>query len=234
MAFVKRTWLARLGIGLNKFIIGNKDSQGRQALQNAPDSVTQQGDVISADNLNDLEDRIETGFNGKQDVLTFDVVPTQNSDNPVKSGGVYTSINNVATDVAGMKLTKVWENSSPSSEFPTSSTITLNKRVTEFLIEFKGKYDRNGTFFSHFRCSATSTPTYGRELTISCVFHGYLQGESTTTSNHLYRAFNYTVTSSSTTIEFLSCYKVGTTSGALNYHCIPVAIYEVGSGIYNS
>jgi len=64
MAFEKRRWFARLGLGLNKFIIGDKDAEGKQELVNSPDSVTQQGDVISADNLNDLEDRIEAGFNG--------------------------------------------------------------------------------------------------------------------------------------------------------------------------
>lgn len=93
MAFVKRTWLARIGQGLNKFIIGEKDANDKQTLVNSPDSVTQQGDVISADNLNDLEDRIEDGFDEKQDALTFDDVPTENSNNPVKSGGVYSSIN---------------------------------------------------------------------------------------------------------------------------------------------
>ena len=62
MAFEKRTWLARLGLGLNKFIIGEKDAQGKQELTNSPDSVAQQGDVISADNLNDLEDRIDSAF----------------------------------------------------------------------------------------------------------------------------------------------------------------------------
>ena len=60
--FVKRTWLARLGEGLNKFIIGEKDANGKQTLVNSPDSVTQQGDVISAPNMNDLEDRILEGF----------------------------------------------------------------------------------------------------------------------------------------------------------------------------
>lgn len=63
MAFVKRTWLARIGTGLNKFIIGEKDAQNKQTLVNDPDSITQEGDTISAQNLNDLEDRIEAGFN---------------------------------------------------------------------------------------------------------------------------------------------------------------------------
>lgn len=63
--FNRRTWLARIGTGLNKFIIGAKDADGKQALVNSPDSVTQEGDVISADNLNDLEGRIESEFNKK-------------------------------------------------------------------------------------------------------------------------------------------------------------------------
>ena len=63
--FNRRTWLARIGTGLNKFIIGAKDADGKQALVNSPDSVTQEGDVISADNLNDLEGRIESEFNNK-------------------------------------------------------------------------------------------------------------------------------------------------------------------------
>lgn len=35
---------------------------------------------------------LDTTLAGKQDVLTFDNAPTQNSDNPVKSGGVYTAL----------------------------------------------------------------------------------------------------------------------------------------------
>ena len=33
-------------------------------------------------------------WNGKQNALTFDVVPTNNSSNPVTSGGIYTFVNN--------------------------------------------------------------------------------------------------------------------------------------------
>lgn len=62
MAYERRTWYQRLGQGLNKFLIGEKDAEGKQELTNAPDSITQQGDVISADNLNDLEGRIQAGF----------------------------------------------------------------------------------------------------------------------------------------------------------------------------
>jgi hypothetical protein len=40
----------------------------------------------------------------KQDVLTFDDVPTQGSNNPVKSGGVYTALDNKVDKVAGKGL----------------------------------------------------------------------------------------------------------------------------------
>lgn len=94
MAFEKRTWFARLGIGLNKFIIGNKDSQGKQTLQNSPDSVTQQGDVISADNLNDLEDRIETAFIADGEDISANT-----------------------TAITNMKATRVWLNPDPLTDF---------------------------------------------------------------------------------------------------------------------
>lgn len=72
MAFEKRTWLARLGQGLNKFFIGEKDAEGKQELTNAPDSITQQGDVISADSLNDLEGRINDAIAGLSGYLLWE------------------------------------------------------------------------------------------------------------------------------------------------------------------
>ena len=59
MAYNRRTWLARLGTGLNKFSI---DGATAVTIVNQPDSVTQQGDALSATNLNDLENRIQGGF----------------------------------------------------------------------------------------------------------------------------------------------------------------------------
>ena len=72
MAYVRRTWYQRLGQGLNKFLIGEKDAEGKQELTNAPDSITQQGDVISADNLNDLEGRINDAILGLSGYLLWE------------------------------------------------------------------------------------------------------------------------------------------------------------------
>lgn len=72
--------------------------------------------IIYVDNLGNVTmagatatDTIQTGNNqpatssgvaqaldGKQDALTFDNVPTSGSSNPVKSGGVYTALNNIS------------------------------------------------------------------------------------------------------------------------------------------
>ena len=72
MAYERRTWYQRLGQGLNKFLIGEKDAEGKQELTNAPDSITQQGDVISADNLNDLEGRINDAILGLSGYLIWE------------------------------------------------------------------------------------------------------------------------------------------------------------------
>jgi hypothetical protein len=42
---------------------------------------------------------IKTALDGKQDTLTFDSTPTANSTNPVTSGGVYTALQNVNIDI---------------------------------------------------------------------------------------------------------------------------------------
>jgi len=59
MAYNKKTWLARLGQGLNKFVL---NGGSRVTLDSSPDVVTQQGTPLSADNMNDLEQRIADEF----------------------------------------------------------------------------------------------------------------------------------------------------------------------------
>lgn len=59
MAFDKRTWKGRQGTGLNKFSI---DGATPVTVVNQPDYVSEQGDALSAGNLNDLETRIDDEF----------------------------------------------------------------------------------------------------------------------------------------------------------------------------
>lgn len=78
MAYNKKTWKARQGLGLNKFSI---DGATPVPVINQPDSVTQQGDALSAGNLNDLEQRIADAFydveESKADKSTTDALQSQ-------------------------------------------------------------------------------------------------------------------------------------------------------------
>jgi hypothetical protein len=92
-AFNKKTWHARLGAGLNKFldIVSGKYMQ----FESAPDTITQEGTPLSADNLNDLETRIDEGFDN--------YVPN--------TGGTYygpiyaTGNDRIATDIKNSRVT---------------------------------------------------------------------------------------------------------------------------------
>lgn len=53
-------------------------------------------------------ENLQNQINGKQDKLTFDSAPTQNSTNPVTSGGVYTALQNAAgADIVTITATGV-------------------------------------------------------------------------------------------------------------------------------
>ena len=67
MAYNKKTWLARLGQGLNKFIF---NGGSKVTLDSAPDVVTQAGTPLSADNMNDLEQRIDDEFTNVNSAIT--------------------------------------------------------------------------------------------------------------------------------------------------------------------
>ena len=72
MAYNKKTWLARLGQGLNKFIF---NGGSKVTLDSAPDVVSQQGTPLSADNMNDLEQRIKSGFDDVDSAINA-ITPT--------------------------------------------------------------------------------------------------------------------------------------------------------------
>jgi len=55
-------------------------------------------------------DTINTALSGKQATLTFDNVPTQNSSNPVKSGGVFSALNDIITALSGKQATLTFDN----------------------------------------------------------------------------------------------------------------------------
>lgn len=101
------------------------------------------GDVkISSDNVDDtgatnlfVTSGEKSTWSGKQDALTFDDAPTENSNNPVKSGGIYTAL-------SGKQATLTFDDSPTSgSSNPVKSggvyTALGNKQDT---VTFDGTY----------------------------------------------------------------------------------------------
>lgn len=73
-------------------------------------TVWQDGDIITADKMNNIENGIYS-YNeditnletNKQDVLTFDSAPTAESTNPVTSAGIKTALDSVDTEIGELK-----------------------------------------------------------------------------------------------------------------------------------
>lgn len=215
MAFLKRTWLARLGTGLNKFLIGEKGADGKQTLTNSPDTVVQEGDVISADNLNDLEDRIEDEF--------------ENVSSAIQTNLTY--INN-------MKLKKIWENPNSTASFSDQTFILEPYNGTcEYVIEFRYANPVQGsgysTEFKHFKFY---NPTRG---TTDVEFSNYRHVFPTGSFYLKSRQIRLHLQDNNIYIGIDDCYQVGVnpdstiTMTTENDQLIPIAIYKVGD-IYNS
>lgn len=76
---------------------------GGTALENLVEKISAEVTVdseLSESSPNAIANSAVTaGLSGKQDTLTFDDTPTENSTNPVTSGGIYTAISNVTVPV---------------------------------------------------------------------------------------------------------------------------------------
>lgn len=79
-------------------ITGTLSSQTdlKNALDAKQDSLTFDNSPTSGSNNPVKSGGVYTALSGKQNTLTFDNSPTENSDNPVKSGGIYTALSGKA------------------------------------------------------------------------------------------------------------------------------------------
>ena len=68
-------------------------------LSNTPTIPDELADLTDDSTHRLVTDTEKSAWNGKQNALTFDDVPTANSSNPVKSGGVYTAVNELKTNL---------------------------------------------------------------------------------------------------------------------------------------
>ena len=64
MAYSKKTWIDRVSEHPNRRLLSSTGVSDTYDVTRAEGTVTTEGDAFSAENMNDLESRIETGFNG--------------------------------------------------------------------------------------------------------------------------------------------------------------------------
>ncbi len=83
----------------------------------------------AVENLAESISGVDAALANKQDVLTFDTAPTQNSTNPVTSGGIYTAINN-----AKVTRTQLWKwDGQQSTKMQTAGdSATLSQAASNF------------------------------------------------------------------------------------------------------
>lgn len=74
----------------------------------------------------------KTTWNGKQDTLTFDNSPASGSNNPVKSGGIYTALADKVDKVTGKGLS--------TNDYTTAEKTKLGKAITTDEIAIQSNY----------------------------------------------------------------------------------------------
>lgn len=132
--FTKKTWLARLGVGLNKF----KDivSGATMQFESTPDSITQQGTPLTAHNFNDLEARIEAAIDVKMGYIL-------NGENGVpvdKDGNIfpYLRIGSNATYNTGGVIPAVGDTNTGWGNVGTTSNPFFSMRAKTFYGDLSG------------------------------------------------------------------------------------------------
>lgn len=85
ISYTKKTWVGRLGVGLNKYRIGAADLNGRQTITSDPETVTQEGDAVSADNLNAFEGRIDQAFETLEGNLSTEATTRAQDDSALET-----------------------------------------------------------------------------------------------------------------------------------------------------
>lgn len=93
-------------IDLSNVLYKGSTFQNNKALMTDASGNAVTGDTTATElnYVHGVTSPIQTQLNGKQDTLTFDNVPTENSNNPVKSGGVYSALADKVNKVTGKGL----------------------------------------------------------------------------------------------------------------------------------
>lgn len=173
MSFIKKTWLARIGVGLNRFRMNNSTDV---VLESNPVSITQQGDQLSADNMNNLETRIGNAFDEMAgNLATIEVSPSQHNwtvgSQIVYNGILYKVTSAISTDdnlVVGTNI----------EPYPVSSALSFFDSMLSDIISNIG--DRTGLHNGIYRGALlydATTSTAGQFQSISAIHTAVASGD---------------------------------------------------------
>ena len=135
-------------------------------------------DLIDDENHRTVSDAEKAKWNAKQDALTFDDNPAENSDNPVKSGGVYSALAGKAD----------------KTEIPDVSQFIT--RLVADLVNYYTKTDIDGKVDA-LNAAISAIPKFSIKVVNSLPYEGistttvYLLKTSSTESGNLYTEYIY-------------------------------------------
>lgn len=143
----------------------------------------------------------------KQNVLTFDDTPTENSDNPVKSDGIYQAINTINNRI---NATELWRNPDITQNFAAQTITIANKENFAYLIFIFAANNQSGD--NQREQYITKMINFDNEQFAVRLYN-------TNGTNIHYR---YALIPNNTSVQFNDATSGGTTD---NTRIIPVAIY---------
>lgn len=113
----------------------NKPSYSYSEIQNTPTIPDELADLADDSTHRTVTDAEKNTWNGKQNALTFDNAPTSNSDNPVKSGGVYTALSAKQNNLSEAQM--VAANSGATAD--KINKIAVNENNISYIERMNGK-----------------------------------------------------------------------------------------------
>lgn len=185
---------------------------------------------------------LQTQINGKQDALTFDATPTENSTNPVYSGGVYTSVSGLdgrittnANDIDSIEA-KIPAQASSSNQLADKDFVnsSINALAAYYMtrnaqgdpFQTKAQLDGTSTFYSGGQVRVPTTNDYClviADITKADSVTGYTGFTTTAEYVGYYVIYN----NESTLVTSTNKDSVGITAGTTPcYYSIPTTRYS--------
>ena len=138
----------------------------------------------------DLAAGVIPDISGKQDILTFDSVPTQNSTNPVTSGGIYTALSNINSMQVHICTNGEYnaETGVPTVQNPDESTFYLVPGGTSPNLYVEWVYVNNS--WEQFGQATLDLSGYQTKITASGMLKGNGSGISAATAGTDYGTYS--------------------------------------------